>query len=215
MNLDKIKHSLTGKKYINYIIVDLHDSKSKIKKYMETNISEYLPAPPTNSSNFVQKELAFMSKLQKVATKSEKDFARWIHEYSNTYKLFARVANRFSSYKVEPNDLDKFCGTYNGLLNFLKINISRPRPYELATEMGIKHHLLVDKRYTTGSYPSGHAFEAYLLAYNFAKDDSANEEKYMQVADKIAESRIIAGVHYPSDIIAAKILAKQVFDHKI
>jgi acid phosphatase (class A) len=51
----------------------------------------------------------------------------------------------------------------------------------------------------TPAYPSGHATQSYLLCSLIAHHYEEKREELMQLAGRIAESRIIMGVHYPSD----------------
>ena len=61
----------------------------------------------------------------------------------------------------------------------------------------------------TPSFPSGHAVQGYLIAEYLCLKDPHNETLYRSVGEEIAESRIIAKAHYPSDKIAGKYLANQ------
>jgi len=62
------------------------------------------------------------------------------------------------------------------------------------------------------SYPSGHStlsyVEATVLGEIFPDKAAALQER----AGQIAESRVVAGVHYPSDIDEGKVLAKAITD---
>lgn len=62
------------------------------------------------------------------------------------------------------------------------------------------------------AYPSGHATEAYAIAYLLQELDPPNAERYLKDAHRIAHNREIAGVHYPSDSAAGQSLARQLTD---
>ena len=62
------------------------------------------------------------------------------------------------------------------------------------------------------SYPSGHAAQAYLVAYLLSDIDPATPNAYFTKASKIAIRREEAGVHYGSDTLAGKSLARQVYN---
>jgi len=51
----------------------------------------------------------------------------------------------------------------------------------------------------TPSYPSGHAIQGYLVGQVLANKDKINAELYLSMGEQIAESRISAKAHYPSD----------------
>lgn len=62
------------------------------------------------------------------------------------------------------------------------------------------------------AYPSGHATGAYGLAYLLQELDPANAVRYLADARQIGENREVAGVHYPSDTEAGRLLARQIVD---
>lgn len=62
------------------------------------------------------------------------------------------------------------------------------------------------------AYPSGHATQAYATAYFYAFLFPLLTDPLMAAAADIARNREIAGLHYPSDSLAGKILAGQVVD---
>jgi hypothetical protein len=61
------------------------------------------------------------------------------------------------------------------------------------------------------AYPSGHACQYYMVAHALALLAPELTEMMMKKAERIARNREIAGVHYPSDSKAGKILAEQIF----
>ena len=65
---------------------------------------------------------------------------------------------------------------------------------------------------TTTSYPSSHSLHAYVMALVLMQIDPAHQTIYWKRAGQIAKDRVIAGVHYPSDIRAGRRLAQYVFE---
>ena len=61
------------------------------------------------------------------------------------------------------------------------------------------------------AYPSGHATQAALIALVLSELDPENSAAYFTSADRIAQNREIAGLHYPSDSQAGKLIAQQLF----
>ena len=59
------------------------------------------------------------------------------------------------------------------------------------------------------AYPSGHATQAYTFAFLLARKHPERAEHFMKIAHDIATNREWAGVHYASDTVAGKKLAKQ------
>lgn len=58
------------------------------------------------------------------------------------------------------------------------------------------------------SYPSGHATRGMLLAIIVAQLSPENEAAVMTRGWELGWARVIAGVHYPSDIVAGRVLGK-------
>ncbi|HTW88294.1 MAG TPA: phosphatase PAP2 family protein [Candidatus Binataceae bacterium] len=83
-----------------------------------------------------------------------------------------------------------------------KDHFGRLRPYAADPEVKpILHPLKSD------SYPSGHATFAYATAILLAQMVPEKAEAIFARADRFAENRVIAGVHYPTDIEAGWISA--------
>ena len=62
------------------------------------------------------------------------------------------------------------------------------------------------------AYPSGHATQSYFIALIMSTLNPEEKDTYIQDAYRIAHNREIAGVHYPSDSEAGRILAQAVYD---
>lgn len=58
------------------------------------------------------------------------------------------------------------------------------------------------------AYPSGHSAQYHLTAYCLAAANPGKAKGYLAKADSITRNREYAGLHYPSDSYAGKILAK-------
>ena len=83
-----------------------------------------------------------------------------------------------------------------GKIIFYKKLYNRARPVQVAPE-------IVDALYSTTAntpaFPSGHAFQAYYAAKLLSQWEPAREKEWGAIAEKCANIRIIAGLHYPSD----------------
>jgi len=62
------------------------------------------------------------------------------------------------------------------------------------------------------AYPSGHATQAYTFGFLLAKKHPERTEHFKKIAHGIATNREWAGVHYASDTVAGKELAKQLVE---
>lgn len=90
------------------------------------------------------------------------------------------------------------------LVDAIKNQYKRPRPYEKFQEVqlapGITTHDF--------SFPSGHACGSMFIAHKLAKKYPHLSDGLISLANRIANTRVQAGVHYPSDVEAGKIIGK-------
>ena len=82
----------------------------------------------------------------------------------------------------------------------LKNHYNRPRPAEVNKKIKPAKSLTANTR----AYPSGHALQSYLLANYLTRLHPSHEKKFQQIADRISESRVSVGLHYPSDNAKSK-----------
>lgn len=62
------------------------------------------------------------------------------------------------------------------------------------------------------AYPSGHSTKAHAVAYFYARLFPALTDDLFRAAAAVARNREVAGLHYPSDSLAGKLLAGQLVD---
>jgi membrane-associated phospholipid phosphatase len=97
-----------------------------------------------------------------------------------------------------------------GKIMYYKKLYNRARPVQLAPE-------IVDAFYSTtantASYPSGHAFQAYYAAKLLSKWIPERKKEWGTIAERCANIRIIAGLHYPSDRDFARRLVDNLKDN--
>ena len=82
----------------------------------------------------------------------------------------------------------------------LKNHYNRPRPAEVNKKIKPAKSLTANTR----AYPSGHALQSYLLANYLTRLHPSHGKKFQQIADRISESRVSVGLHYPSDNAKSK-----------
>ena len=79
---------------------------------------------------------------------------------------------------------------------------NRPRPYALETQLKPAVPLPGG-----ASYPSGHTIWAYMTALVLADMVPERRLQILARADEFARNRVIAGVHYPSDVESGRMTA--------
>lgn len=101
------------------------------------------------------------------------------------------------------------------LLFFLKNAINRPRPYQLAHTLDLPLYPLIHTNANSAAYPSGHAYDSYNIARYFAQKYPDIAEDCMDFAEKIAETRIYTGIHYPSDNRVSKKISDMLWENNL
>lgn len=77
-----------------------------------------------------------------------------------------------------------------------KVVYNRARPYQINTNIQPPY---ASSTYHTPAHPAGHAAQAYYVAKVFSKKFPHLTSQLMRVARAVDETRVKAGIHYPSD----------------
>jgi undecaprenyl-diphosphatase len=88
----------------------------------------------------------------------------------------------------------------NIVVYVLKAIVARPRPFDMLSGV----HVLENE--TFGSFPSGHAANAFLAAFLLAQAYPKYRWWFYGLAAVVAFSRVYMGVHYPLDVVAGALL---------
>ena len=109
--------------------------------------------------------------------------------------------NAFTKYmdernlEYDQNELKKLIKDTRPILMAYKEYYNRPRPYQV--NKALKAY--PTKTSATPSYPSGHAFQSYLLAKHLSQKYPLHYFSFYGIANRIANARVSVGLHYPSD----------------
>lgn len=171
-----------------------------------TDFTPTLPPPPANDSEETKSELLYLHALihdrtpEKV-TEIETEInlqTGWLDTVLYPTSLFPYTRFLFSEIHE----------TLGPIVMREKHRFDRVRPSyldpTLSTAITVPEH---------PSYPSGHATQAHLYAHILSTLDPENSAEYFERAASIAKNREYAGVHYPSDSEAGKLLAAQLYDY--
>jgi hypothetical protein len=90
------------------------------------------------------------------------------------------------------------------LVDDIKNHFKRPRPYEKFQEVQLAPGITTHDY----SFPSGHACGSMYIACKLAKKYPHLSDGLMSLANNIANTRVQAGVHYPSDVEAGKVIGR-------
>tara|TARA_R110002012_G_scaffold310431_1_gene518669 strand:- start:28 stop:711 length:684 start_codon:yes stop_codon:yes gene_type:complete len=91
----------------------------------------------------------------------------------------------------------------------LKVRYNRPRPEQLGPKLGYGVKSIKTDTDSTPSYPSGHTIQAWTIGHYLASKHPDHRKDILNIAQKIEDSRIIRGAHFPSDNREAKSVAEK------
>jgi hypothetical protein len=171
-----------------------------------------LPPPPKNSSSQTKSEIDVLKNKMKEVTREQK---KQIHKEDAKYPpfelLFADIIKKDDP-KLKKTVSDLADQIFKIVIYF-KHKFNRARPKQLADGLGIPFEPIKSETAHSPSYPSGHAFASYMLAYILGDLYPKKFNELMNLAERVSENRMRAGVHFPSDIDGAKWLAKRVLPY--
>ena len=180
-----------------------HQKKIDMKTSLwDENIILPRMMPPENDSSLTLKEIKYLAEIkpsQEVAEMGDdvlKNFMDLIekHEVNVSEEFIDRIIKESAKFIMD-----------------LKYKFNRPRPFQVAEFYHIDLNGTKLDSMKTPSFPSGHAVQGYLIGEYLASVDNLNGYIYRDKAEEIAESRIIAKAHYPSDKAYGKTIAKALF----
>ena len=166
------------------------------------DLGRILPPPPADDSPITHGEIDLMLKIQQERTPQEAERARADASYS-VYRFADALGN---PPVFNAKDLPKTTALFRrvtreegAVVQAGKRSFQRPRPFALD-----KRIEPILKEPTNASYPSGHALWSRVVGLLLADMLPEYREKIMARADDFAFHRVVAGVHYPSDVEAGK-----------
>jgi len=103
----------------------------------------------------------------------------------------------------------------SGVVLDLKYHFNRPRPYKLAPLLNIEldTNKIEDTTSDSPSYPSGHATQGILISNYMAHKYPQHKREFLKLGRDIAKSRVIAKVHYQSDVDLGISIGNDMFNY--
>jgi acid phosphatase (class A) len=192
-------------------------------EFLHIPLEEFeLPACPANSSAQTRAEIDYLLQLQANRTVADGAkalrFADWGHSPTMKPDNPGYAANRAVFFQIgrslgpwfNANSLPRTANLMSRVWRdahyhiwSLKYKYARIRP--VVIDSRVKNL----QRTEWPAFPSGHASNAYVIAYVFSTLAPEFTTTFLRDAQEIAHSREIIGVHYPSDTEAGRMLARQ------
>lgn len=175
----------------------------------QVDLTHILPPPPTNDSAQTQRELREVLDMQQkrtpeMASQAKADAEENVWVYSNVMgpKFNAEALPAVSAF------FDRIVATEAAVVDPAKDFWKRPRPHMLDSRIEP-----IVKRSSSGSWPSGHTTLGTLMGITLANMVPEKRAAIMTRAWQYGDNRVVAGIHYPSDIemgrIAGSVISQQ------
>lgn len=169
---------------------------------------------PDNDSETTLNDLNELMMKMSSATGEELTFARYIDDVSNLAQSFIDLMYQHGHTET----METFFmidGQTEGILHYLKDVINRPRPYQLAKYFHFPIYPLIRTDAMSAAYPSGHALTAFVMSRYYANKYPEISEKILELGERIANSREITGIHYPSDTRVSREMCDIIFNNNL
>ncbi len=183
----------------------------------EVDFRTVLAPPPAADSAWDRADLETVTAYQGV------DATRWEMAKLDEQQLYARFAAAFGK-PIDPKSapaltalLDRALLDVDVTASAAKDYFQRPRPFQ-------RMHLqrVCDKEDAPepeehpmhgASYPSGHSTHGWAVAMILARVAPPRAEMLMKRAEEYEESRLVCGMHFPTDVEAGQVVATAVVAH--
>ncbi|HEX4124646.1 MAG TPA: phosphatase PAP2 family protein [Tepidisphaeraceae bacterium] len=170
------------------------------------DFKQLLGVPPAPGSAGEKAELDQLLKLQKERTPEE--VRRCKDEVEVQPFAFAVILGKWFNAKDLPQTeklLKMATKATKPILGAAKITFNRERPFKVDTDI---HPCVEDEK--SPSYPSGHATRGIVWATILAELMPQDKQDLMAYGREIGDDRALAGMHFPSDVIAGQRLGREI-----
>lgn len=176
---------------------------SLVRVLSKDEIREIIADYPKAGSKDYLNDFAVLLKYQATRSKADCDIAQSFVDIG-LKSLFASHNGPLSEAEAKKLSFTLLRHMGEVGINILRAKgmYDRPRPYDANPLI----RPCIEEESST-AYPSGHAVFSRVMAMVLSKIYPERAQAFMKRADLVAESRVLGGVHHPTDIEAGKKLA--------
>lgn len=185
-----------------------------IVQFFETKgfLREIVQNAPKNSGKQTQQDLAIIKSRMETVTVDDLAFARIAEE--NIELLFFDFF-RSKGAVVSLHEIQSVVNSLHPICYYLKNLVQRPRPSQLAWYYRSNLYQSIHTDANSAAYPSGHALSSYAISKYFGRNMPELQGELQVFAERVADSRVYTGIHYPSDSVASQKICDIIFKHDL
>lgn len=201
---------------INYVDVPTAKHQQRLDANPSVNLikidewSAPSKACPENSSPDTYRELLRMSN----EINQTEDIDDIVEKYDDLLNGFITICKK-NELEFNKKYMESLIDEAAEIIIKIKYKYNRPRPFQLAPILGIPLKTEMVETANSPSFPSGHACQSKLIANVLSILYPELEDKFQKQAEKVAYSRYIGGLHFPSDIVYGVELADWMINYVI
>lgn len=201
---------------INYVDVPTAKHQQRLDANPSVNLikidewSAPSKACPENSSPDTYRELVRMSN----EINQTEDIDDIVEKYDDLLNGFITICKK-NELEFNKKYMESLIDEAAEIIIKVKYKYNRPRPFQLAPILGIPLKTEMVETANSPSFPSGHACQSKLIANVLSILYPELEDKFQKQAEKVAYSRYIGGLHFPSDIVYGVELADWMINYVI
>lgn len=94
------------------------------------------------------------------------------------------------------------------IMGFIKVFANRARPFQIDPSIIPPPNT---QTYNNPAFPSGHTWQSWYAANIYARKYPDLRKELFELANKIAETRVKNGIHYPSDVFGARKIINKLY----
>lgn len=172
---------------------------------------ERIPPPPSEGDAADLSDLDYVLAIQSCATQEEIEHVK-LTAALNPFAIFGEVLGAdftVANYALTDELLTKTSSTAEHIKDELKAHYARKRPIDAYEKDGVVSYAARDSKF---SYPSGHSLRGWLWALVLSELDPKKKNQLIHCGARVGSDRVVAGVHYQSDIMASRALGRLIFN---
>jgi len=166
---------------------------------------EILATPPAPDSATAKAELAELHRIEAARTAEQAARAKADDENETIFLYKTVFGDKFAKENLPAVDAlgARLKSDESANTGVAKEAFHRTRPYNVDKTL----HPVCKTKVKDDSYPSGHTTVGYLMGLALIDLAPERRDEILARADDYGHNRLVCGVHFPSDIVAARLVA--------